>query len=114
VASYQQSVLSTGVKRAAGLGREPRWERGFSAPLLILIWRRRCALGELAISGIHAFCCGNSGGTWNVSLIYSFWTNNNGYYTGDGVVLDSAGNIYGTTENGSTDNDGTVFELSPS
>ena len=30
-----------------------------------------------------------------------------------GVVVDAAGNVYGTTNNGGTFNDGTVFELTP-
>jgi uncharacterized repeat protein (TIGR03803 family) len=64
-----------------------------------------------------------SGGTWNVSPIHTFA----GYPTDGahpiaGVVLDSAGNIYGTTQEGGPYGPpppngygyGTVFELSPS
>lgn len=60
-----------------------------------------------------------SGGGWTESVLHSF----NGPY-GDGqgpltgVILNAAGNIYGTTHNGGVDdglytNGGTVFEISP-
>ncbi len=52
-----------------------------------------------------------SGDTWNVSTIYSFPANS---YPSGGLVLDSAGNLYGTTAGGGDDNMGTVFELTPS
>jgi uncharacterized repeat protein (TIGR03803 family) len=55
-----------------------------------------------------------SGGTWNVSVIYSFGSyNGDGAAPASGVVLDSAGNIYGTTTLGGAYYSGTVFELSP-
>jgi uncharacterized repeat protein (TIGR03803 family) len=54
-----------------------------------------------------------SGGTWNMSVIYSFGGPSDGWYPWDTLVLDSAGNIYGTTEAGGP-GEGTVFELSPS
>jgi len=58
-----------------------------------------------------------SGGTWNVSVIYSFNPSvgaDDGYWPLGKVVLDSAGNLYGTTSRGGAYDDGTVFELSPS
>jgi uncharacterized repeat protein (TIGR03803 family) len=58
----------------------------------------------------------NSGGTWTQTVIYSFLgpSNSDGAYPYDGLVLDSAGNLYGTTYNGGPANQGTVFELSKS
>ena len=53
-------------------------------------------------------------GGWKEKVLYSF--NNvggDGYNPSAGLVLDTAGNLYGTTELGGTDNCGTVFELSP-
>jgi uncharacterized repeat protein (TIGR03803 family) len=47
-------------------------------------------------------------------VLYSFAGGNDGNGPSDGVVADRAGNLYGTTQNGGTMNDGTVFELSPS
>ena len=55
-----------------------------------------------------------SGGTWNVSVIHNFGGTNDGCYPVAGVVVDSAGNLYGTTTEGGANDEGTVFELSPS
>ena len=55
-----------------------------------------------------------AGGSWSESVLYSF-----GGYGADGlnpegaVVLDAAGNIYGTTPHGGTYSDGTLWQLSP-
>jgi uncharacterized repeat protein (TIGR03803 family) len=58
----------------------------------------------------------HANGTWTVSTIYSFVGGpNDGSRPFGGVVVDSKGNVYGTTENGGRfNNDGTVYELSPS
>lgn len=53
------------------------------------------------------------GGGWTETILYSFHESNDGYYPYAGLTLDSAGNLYGTTENGGSDTRGTVFELSP-
>lgn len=64
----------------------------------------------------------NSDGTWSKSTLYSF---QGGASDGDfpeGLVIDQAGNLYGTTiyggaggcTNGQLDGCGTIFELSPS
>jgi uncharacterized repeat protein (TIGR03803 family) len=66
-------------------------------------------------------------GSWNEAILYNFCTNKNGVQCLDGegpaagLVLDSRGNLYGTTENGGgqpcpsdLNGCGTVFELSPS
>ena len=56
-----------------------------------------------------------SGGTWNFSVIYDFGASAaDGGTPGAGPVLDSAGNLYGTTLLGGAYGYGTVFELSPS
>jgi uncharacterized repeat protein (TIGR03803 family) len=53
-------------------------------------------------------------GAWTETILFSF-----GGYTTDGrvptgaVVMDAAGNIYGTTVDGGSSNAGTVFEISP-
>lgn len=54
-----------------------------------------------------------SGGTWNYSVIHSFGGPGDGGYPGDPLIMDSAGNLYGTTQVGGPGY-GTVFELSPS
>jgi uncharacterized repeat protein (TIGR03803 family) len=46
--------------------------------------------------------------------IYSFAGGNDGEYTDTELVMDSAGNLYGTSVQGGTHSSGTVFQLSPS
>jgi uncharacterized repeat protein (TIGR03803 family) len=56
-----------------------------------------------------------SAGTWT-ETVYPFGTFSDGYFPEAGVILDSAGNIYGTTVHGGAYNgdiDGTVFEITP-
>lgn len=58
-------------------------------------------------------------GGWKESVIYRFnktKTHNDGMFPWAGVIIDTAGNLYGTTEsggNGCSLSCGTVFELSP-
>jgi uncharacterized repeat protein (TIGR03803 family) len=56
----------------------------------------------------------HSGANWTESVLYDFTTggSNSGIPLA-GVIFDAAGNLYGTTENGGEDNEGTVFELKP-
>jgi uncharacterized repeat protein (TIGR03803 family) len=53
---------------------------------------------------------------WAETVLYNFtFVGNAGRLPADsGVIFDSAGNLYGTTQGGGTYNYGTVFELSPS
>ena len=52
---------------------------------------------------------------WTETVLYSFGAgNNDGHSPWSGVVLDSAGNLYGATAYGGLYNDGTVFQLVPS
>jgi uncharacterized repeat protein (TIGR03803 family) len=54
-----------------------------------------------------------SGGGYAETLLYSFTDGNDGGYPYGGLILDNAGNLYGTTNNGGTSDAGTVFKLSP-
>jgi hypothetical protein len=61
----------------------------------------------------------SSGGRYTENIIHSFGYPAGGSYPNSGVVLDSAGNVYGTTTYGGTgtecmDNCGTVYQLVPS
>jgi uncharacterized repeat protein (TIGR03803 family) len=51
---------------------------------------------------------------WQEQIIYSFEGGYDGSTPYGGLVLDSAGNLYGTTSSGGDYNQGTVFELSRS
>ena len=53
-----------------------------------------------------------AGGTWQEQIIHSF-TGPDGYGPYSGLVIDVAGNVYGTTTGGGTYDGGAVFELSP-
>jgi len=50
-------------------------------------------------------------GVWTEEILHSFKSGKDGANPVAGIVLDAAGNIYGTTELGGSFNKGTVFEL---
>ncbi len=52
-------------------------------------------------------------GTWTETELHTFSGGTDGAFV-RGLVVDSAGNVYGTTENGGVAQHGTVFELVPS
>ncbi len=60
-----------------------------------------------------------AGGGWTERVLHSFGNGTDGAYAGGGVILDAAGNLYGTTVEGGTGNCdpyggcGTVFEMTP-
>ncbi len=56
-----------------------------------------------------------AGGNWTESILWSFGNGTDGSGPVAGLILDSSGNLYGTTETGGTYSspDGTAFELSP-
>jgi uncharacterized repeat protein (TIGR03803 family) len=79
-----------------------------------IFWLARCGIWPLLL-GLAA---GPAHATaWSFKLLYSFCTVG-GCPDGDaphgGVVLDSAGNIYGTTAEGGARDEGTLFELTRS
>lgn len=51
---------------------------------------------------------------WIESVLYNFTGGSDGGLPGSDLVMDSAGNLYGTTQDGGVYQSGTVFELSPS
>ena len=55
-----------------------------------------------------------SGSGWTESTLYSFQNSSDGGSPFGGVVLDSAGNLYGATSGGGTGSGGTVYKLTPS
>jgi uncharacterized repeat protein (TIGR03803 family) len=52
-------------------------------------------------------------GTWLASQLYSFTGGNDGQEPLTGVVIDKAGNLYGTATLGGTSGNGVLYELSP-
>jgi len=53
------------------------------------------------------------GGAWTETVLYSFSGGSDGQYPQGSLVLSPSGALYGTTFNGGTSGDGTVFELTP-
>jgi len=56
----------------------------------------------------------NPDGTWTEKVIYNFLGSKYGGHPSGGLVLDAAGNLYGTTLDGGKYKRGTVFQLVPS
>jgi uncharacterized repeat protein (TIGR03803 family) len=59
-----------------------------------------------------AFELSPSDSGWNFSTLHTF-NGQDGKYPGGGMALDAEGNLYGTAENGGTDNFGVVWEVTP-
>jgi uncharacterized repeat protein (TIGR03803 family) len=56
----------------------------------------------------------STGGTWTQSVLYAFGASGDGKtWHPLGLIFDKAGNLYGFTNDGGTDNYGTVFKLTP-
>jgi len=55
----------------------------------------------------------NADGSWTESTRYSFKDASTGWNPFSGVIADQAGNLVGTTENGGSALDGTVFQIIP-
>ena len=55
-----------------------------------------------------------SRGGYTQSILHNFGSGTDGYQPEAGVVLDTAGNVYGTTSSGGTGRVGTVYQLMPS
>jgi uncharacterized repeat protein (TIGR03803 family) len=54
-----------------------------------------------------------SGGGWRETAIHSFGNGTDGLSPRAGVIIDTAGNLYGTTFLGGANSEGAVFEVSP-
>ena len=54
-----------------------------------------------------------SGGNWTFTNLYDFTGGNDGGTPYGGVAVDSSGNVFGTASIGGTNNDGTVWEITP-
>jgi len=54
-----------------------------------------------------------AGGEWTEKILYRFKDGADGAFPTAAVILDTAGNLYGTTSAGGSNAQGTVFELTP-
>ncbi len=110
------------VLRSLGGGTDGYWP---SAPLIVD--GAGNLYGTTPYGGIHDTCgsttCGTvfemsprEGGGWTETLLHSFnftEEGTDGFSPLAGLVMDGAGNLYGTTGEGGIHFDGTAFELSP-
>lgn len=53
------------------------------------------------------------GGAWNETVLYSFNVDRDGNAPAGELLVDSRGNLFGTTNSGGVNESGTIFELSP-
>jgi uncharacterized protein (TIGR03437 family) len=74
-------------------------------------------VGATNLGGVYKLSPpGQAGGQWTQQLLHAFandGVDGNGPGPEAGLIFDAQGNLYGTTENGGSDNAGVVFELSP-
>jgi len=81
--------------------------------------------GTTSVGGHDSFCfgigCGTvyqltpSSGGWVETVVYEFNDANDGQYPSSGVILDQAGNLYGTApQTGFGSGAGSIFQLTPS
>jgi uncharacterized repeat protein (TIGR03803 family) len=68
----------------------------------------------LAIVAVVAMLANAAWATGTTTVIYSFAGDEDGEYPATDLVIDQAGNLYGTTVQGGEFGGGTVFQLSPS
>ncbi len=68
--------------------------------------------GAYGVGVVYELSPSSSG--WTETILYNFQGLNDGQNPVGGVVVDRAGNLYGTTFDGGVNGGGTVYELSPS
>jgi hypothetical protein len=80
------------------------------------VWSR-CAGSLFLVILAMLMVTANASAQWNERVLYSFQGGTDGYTPAGGVVFDKAGNLYGANTWGgmgcSSENCGTVFQLSP-
>jgi uncharacterized repeat protein (TIGR03803 family) len=75
--------------------------------------------GTTAVGGTHGYgtvfmLTPKTGGGWTEKILYNFLRKFPSAYSPEaGLIIDAAGNLYGTTESGGSFHYGTVFELTP-
>ncbi len=102
------------------LGEIPPVDGGF--PTSNVIFDRAGNIYGTTMFGSAGNCgdCGTvfeltpNGTSWTQTILYSFMAGDDGVHPQSGLIMDTAGNLYGTTSGGGPNSAGTVFELSRS
>ncbi len=68
----------------------------------------------VAVSSVIPILVSNAMAIRKERVLYAFTGGSDGYFPSAGLILDKAGNLYGTTRQGGRYGSGTVFELTPS
>lgn len=93
---------------------------GFDPRSAVIFDQAGSLYGTTFYGGDINYCCGvvyelsHAGGSWAFNVLHAFGQLGDGVYPQAPVILDNAGNLYGTTEQGGTANQGTVFQMTPS
>jgi uncharacterized repeat protein (TIGR03803 family) len=72
-----------------------------------------CGDGAVQLCGSVFELTANADGTWAESMLYSFVDASTGWNPLSGVIINQAGHLVGTTENGGSALRGAVFEVTP-
>jgi uncharacterized repeat protein (TIGR03803 family) len=72
-----------------------------------------CYSGDVEGCGVVFEVSPKHGGGWSERVLHNFGNGNDGYFTQSSLILDTEGDLYGTTMHGGTHGCGTVFELIP-
>ena len=70
-------------------------------------------LGQCSAGCGTIFELSPSSGGWTYTELYDFTGGSDGAYPHSNLVMDSSGNLYGTTSGGGANGDGVVFEFTP-
>jgi uncharacterized repeat protein (TIGR03803 family) len=91
---------------------------GTGPPAGVTLDARGNLYGTTSLGGVNGdgvvYELSPSGSGWKQSVLYTFQGLSDGQNPVGGVVVDPAGNLYGTTFDGGVRGGGTVYELSPS
>ena len=92
-------------------GVEPGWGSLFMDQTGRLYGTTRA--GGPAVAGIIFRLTHQPDGHWKESILYNFKKDASGYSPNTGVIVDSAGNLYGTTDYGGAGDCGVIYKLAP-
>ena len=88
-----------------------------SEPIVSLAWNpaKNTLYGTTVQGGAYnlgtVFALANSGGNWSETVLHSFGNDTDGEYPFAPVILDGAGNLYGSTYLGGSVGNGTIYEI---